>query len=130
MQIISVNRDEDTEEVNTTISLPCNSEISDELGNIWKLVGPYKEVCDSERTFYKLKSNGRLSNKEWFCIKDGATKKYSNSVECEVEVKCAADCCIQNKKIRYSYQCNTEVVKMQHLLVGGSWRRYSIILKW
>jgi hypothetical protein len=80
MQIISVN-DDGNGTVNTTISLPCNSEITDELGNTWKLVGPYREVCDSERIFNKLlKTNGRVENREWYCIKDGADKKYANSV--------------------------------------------------
>jgi hypothetical protein len=61
LQIISVNENADGE-VNTTISMPCNSEIGDELGNVWKLVGPYQEMCDEERVFNQ--ATERLANRE------------------------------------------------------------------
>jgi hypothetical protein len=106
MQIINIMKNDETIEVNTTISLPCNSEVTDELGNTWKLEGLYYEVCDAERTFNKLKLvGGRLENKEQYCVKNGATKMYANSAQCEFEVKHIADCCVQDKVIRYSYEC-------------------------
>jgi hypothetical protein len=111
LQIISIVEGNDGE-VNTTISMPCNSEIGDELGNKWKLVGPYEEVCSENRTFNKVVE--RLSNKELWCNQDSsAKKKYSQSVQCNVPVFCPGSCCLKDETLRWSYECTTTLITMQ-----------------
>jgi hypothetical protein len=112
LHIISVNEDEEGG-VNTTISMPCNSEIGDELGNKWKLVGPYEEVCEENRTFNKVSQ--RLSNKELWCNKDSsATKKYKDSVSCTVPVYMPNKCCGKDKTLRWSL-----LLKLRCNIVNG-----------
>jgi hypothetical protein len=83
-------------------------EIADELGNTWRLEGPYKEVCDEDRTFNMLKE--RLTNKEFFCNKDPIKKKYALLKECTVPVYSPKICCIKDKTMRRSYECPTTEV--------------------
>jgi hypothetical protein len=48
--------------INTTISLPCNSEIANEGGNIWRLEGPYKKYTKQKKNFNIIKKNYQIKN--------------------------------------------------------------------
>jgi hypothetical protein len=113
--------------VTSLISMPCNSEVTDDGGNIWSLEGKYKLECTDPHAFeYVLERMSTISNQ---CLKyepkfDDEWKSYTDKKEyrCDYTVKRPEACSWDGKMVMGAYRCPTKNLtfeKCHWIDVGG-----------
>jgi hypothetical protein len=111
IKILSEVEDENGS-VTSLISMPCNSEVTDDGGNIWSLEGKYVLECGEPHVFqYVLE---RMSTLEQHCVKydpkfnkewEGYTDK--KTYKCHYNVPCCT-CNVEGKVSFGAYRCPTK----------------------
>jgi hypothetical protein len=99
--------------VTSLISMPCNSEVIDDGGNIWSLEGKYVLECKEPHIFeYVLDRMSTIANR---CVKDKPKlndewNSYTDkkTYSCKYSVDCIADCCWDDKVTMGAYRCPTK----------------------
>jgi hypothetical protein len=108
-------------ENSTSLTMPCDSSLYDDLGNLWTITGPYKLECEEMRTFdYTLAVHGTRYTKccGWPEVtdKDGlawATKGISKGDEGR-ENTAYPDCNTCYRWFKHRYFCDTTPVQLQY----------------
>jgi hypothetical protein len=103
----------------TTLSMPCDSELYDELGNIWKVEGPYELVCENETTFNY--TTLRHSHRWVKCcgypkVDDNSDGKFKsvNAPGIEGKEDTPGECGPCKEWFRHRYYCDQVPVKLNY----------------
>jgi hypothetical protein len=104
--------EDEYENVTLLISMPCNSEVTDDGGNVWSLKGKYILECGEPHVFQYVTSrmetikqgcvNGNMKlNDEW--------KNYPDKEvwDCKYSVDCVAKCCVKDARVLGAFCCET-----------------------